>query len=50
MFDANAPRTQMQAYIETLTFLFMPVEVLCRVQARSLMAPHFLMRERTHMR
>ncbi len=50
MFDANAPRTQMQAYIETLTFLFMPVEVLCRVQARSLVTPYILMQERTHIR
>ena len=50
MFDADVSRTPMQAYIETPTVLFMPGEVLCCVQARSLVLTYNLMQERTHIR
>ena len=37
IFDADVSHTRARPYIEMTTFLFMPWEVLCRVQARSLM-------------
>ena len=40
----------MRAHIETTAFPFMPGEVLCRVQARSLVLTCRLMQERTHIR
>lgn len=40
----------MRAHIETTAFPFMPGEVLCRVQARSLVLTCRLMQERPHIR
>ena len=37
IFDADVSHTPARTHIEMTTFLFMPGEVLCRVQARSLM-------------
>ena len=50
IFDADVSHTPVRAHIEIAAFFFMPGEVLCRVQARSLMALYVLMRERTHIR
>ena len=50
IFNANVSHTPMQTHIETTALLFMPGEVLCRVQARSLVLMYNLMQERTHIR